>query len=161
MLKKLFYIALVAVSLIFISTFCFATDNLQGMAGDAVNGTRNIVGGAENAIEGAANGIGNMVKDGTNSVENMGNQMTQGLQNSTTETSNESQTSNNSISGSITGSDDSGYTASRTSTGDSTFMGMGSTAWTWLILGIAAIAIVALVWYYSMQFTNKNNNRYE
>ena len=54
-----------------------------------------------------------------------------------------------------------GYTATRTSTGESTFMGMGSTAWTWLILGIAAIAIVALVWYYSMQFTNKNNNRYE
>ena len=48
------------------------------------------------------------------------------------------------------------YTATRTSATDNTFMGMNSTAWTWLILGIAAIAIVALVWYYSMQIRSSN-----
>ena len=51
------------------------------------------------------------------------------------------------------------YTATRTSTdGRATFMGMNGTAWTWLILGIAAIAIIAVVWYYSMQVTSENNN---
>ena len=49
------------------------------------------------------------------------------------------------------------YNTSRTST-EGTLMGMSSNGWTWLILGIAAIAIIAVVWYYSMQFTNKNNN---
>ena len=49
------------------------------------------------------------------------------------------------------------YNATRTST-NPTFMGMSGTAWTWLIIGIAAIAIIALVWYYSMQVTNNNHH---
>ena len=36
--------------------------------------------------------------------------------------------------------------------------GMSASAWTWLILGIVAIAIIAVVWYYSMQLTNGRNN---
>ena len=50
------------------------------------------------------------------------------------------------------------YTATRTSTNNATFMGMNATTWTWLILGVAAIAIIALVWYYSMQLTDIKNN---
>ena len=64
----------------------------------------------------------------------------------------------------MTGSDNSkmstnkNYTATRTSTGTeaNTFMGMTATSWTWLIMGIAAIAIVALVWYYSSQMRSSN-----
>ena len=37
-------------------------------------------------------------------------------------------------------------------------MGMSSNTWSWLILGIAAIAIIALVWYYSMQLNNNRRN---
>lgn len=40
--------------------------------------------------------------------------------------------------------------AARTSTDTTTVTGMSQTAWTWLILGVAAIAIIAVVWYYSM-----------
>ena len=47
------------------------------------------------------------------------------------------------------------YTATRTATAtNGTLLGMNSTAWTWLILGIATIAIVALVWYYGKQYDN-------
>ena len=35
-----------------------------------------------------------------------------------------------------------------------TFLGMNSTTWTWVVLAVAAVAIVALVWYYSNQITN-------
>ena len=35
---------------------------------------------------------------------------------------------------------------------------MNATAWTWLILGIATIVIVALVWYYGAQ-TRSSTNR--
>ena len=48
------------------------------------------------------------------------------------------------------------YNATRTATTANTFMGMNSTAWTWLIIGIAAIAIIALVWYYSMQLRSSD-----
>ena len=44
----------------------------------------------------------------------------------------------------------SNYTATRTST-ESTLLGMNSTVWTWLIVGIAAIAVFALIYYYTMQ----------
>ena len=64
----------------------------------------------------------------------------------------------NNIGNAVTGTSNN-YTATRTSA-DNTFMGMNSTAWTWLILGIAAIAIIALVWYYSSQLNN-NDNRHE
>ena len=150
MLKKLIYTALIALSIIFISTFCLAAENIGNMATDAKDSVRNAVGGAENVLENAANSVGNMIHSGTNAVENAGNKMTEGIQNMT-----------GSSNSTISSSNNNSYTATRTSTGESTFMRMGSTAWTWLILGIAAIAIVALVWYYSMQFTtNKNNDKY-
>ena len=50
------------------------------------------------------------------------------------------------------------YIATRTSTTDSRFMGMNATAWTWLILGIAGIAIVALVWYYGSQMRTNHDD---
>lgn len=53
------------------------------------------------------------------------------------------------------------YNTSRVATNGSNFMGMGSNTWTWLIIGIAAIAIIAVVWYYSMQFTNTRNNHHD
>ena len=52
----------------------------------------------------------------------------------------------------------SNYTATRTATTNQTFMGMSSTAWTWLIIGIAGIAIVALVWYYGSQIRTSNDD---
>lgn len=51
------------------------------------------------------------------------------------------------------------YNTSRVSTNESNIM--GSNTWTWLIIGIAAIAIIAVVWYYSMQFTNTRNNHHD
>ena len=63
----------------------------------------------------------------------------------------------NDLSTGITSTTNNNYTATRTATTeDTTFMGMNSTAWTWLILGISAIAIISLVWYYSAQFTSSN-----
>ena len=75
-----------------------------------------------------------------NGANNVGNAITNHTNNTTTAhtTTNNAKTNT--------------YTATRTATtGNATFMGMNATTWTWLIMGIAAIAIVALVWYYSMQ----------
>ena len=110
------------------------------MLEDAANGARNIVGGAENAIEGAAGGVSNTMKNVTAGAENT-------MQKAGNSVSNTATSMTNNV-----GNGD--YAASRTSTnaeGNATFMGMTATMWTWLIMGIAAIAIVALVWYYSNQ----------
>ena len=139
--KKFFVFFGIIVSIIFSFTFCFAT-NTDGM-GKAVNDVRNFVGGVEGTVENAAKDVSNVSKDATGSVEN-------GLDND--------QNNRNDTAGFTTSGDDGQYTATRTSTDDTTLMGMTSNAWTWLILGIAAIAIIAVVWYYSMQFTKTSNH---
>ena len=130
--KFLISIAIIT-SFIFSFSVCFAADGLQKAADDV----RNVVGGVENTVENAAMGVSNTSKNVTGSMEN-------GLSSGTTRN-----TSN------------SGYSTTRVSTGDTGIMGMSSNTWTWLILGIAAIAIIAVVWYYSMQFTNNGNNRHD
>ena len=148
--KKLAIILSVFIAAILSFSVCFANDMLN----DAAEGVRNVVGGAENAVEGAANGIANGVKGATNSVENKTNDVMNNIRskgdnhNTAKDTNNETRTTTNSMTGN--------YTATRTNAEGSTLMGMNATTWTWLIIGIAAIAIVALVWYYSMQMRSSN-----
>ncbi len=138
--KKFFVSLAVLLCLVFSFSMCFATNELR----DAADGVRNFVGGVEDKVENAAKDVSNASKDATGSIEN-------GMNSSTdNKMSNGITTNNNNNNGH--------YNATRTSNESTTIMGMTSTGWTWLIIGIAAIAIIAVVWYYSMQFTNKNRN---
>lgn len=118
----------IAIILFTIFSFTVCFANDNGFV-NAANNVRNFVGGVEDTVENAALDVSNTSKNVTGGIEN-------GVNNDT-----------------MNGR----YNTSRTST-EGTLMGMSSNGWTWLILGIAAIAIIAVVWYYSMQFTNKNNN---
>lgn len=130
---------------------CFANNGLQ----QAADGVRNVVGDAENAIEGAAQDISNASKNATGGIENTANNIGNNMKNSVDgNTTNYANNTARTMTGTTTN-----YNATRTATGtENTFMGMNSTAWTWLILGIAAIAIIALVWYYSMQISSSDYN---
>lgn len=142
MFKKLFVsTCILLASIAFGISISLANDGAD-MLKDAANGARNIVGGTENAIENAAGGISNTSKNITNDMENAANSTTNSFGNSMGTTKDTNDNTNNR-----------GYVASRTSTDGNaaTFMGMTATAWTWLIMGIATIAIVALVWYYANQ----------
>lgn len=145
--KKIGISIAIIISMIFSFTVCFANDG-GNMVQDAANGVRNVVGGAENAVEDAAKGVTDGAKNITNNIENVGNKAENKASNASNMTSsdNSRMSTNNS------------YTATRTSTGTeaNTFMGMTATSWTWLIMGIAAIAIIALVWYYSAQMRSSN-----
>ncbi|MBR6505146.1 MAG: hypothetical protein IKT41_05550, partial [Clostridia bacterium] len=48
------------------------------------------------------------------------------------------------------------YTATRTAT----FMGMDGNTWTWFIIGLVGIAIVALVWAYYTQDNKIEHDRH-
>ncbi len=139
MYKKLLIVSSVLIIAVFSFSVCLANNGLQ----DAADGVRNVVGGAENAVEDAARGISNASKDATGKMEQGANNMGNAIMNNVDNATRQDTTNNN-------------YTATRTSATDNTFMGMNSTAWTWLIIGIAAIAIVALVWYYSMQIRSSH-----
>lgn len=138
----------IALSLVFSFSVCFA--NNDGL-GTAANEVKNFVGGVENTVENAAKDVSNVSKDATGTLENDMNHHTN--------MSSSNHLSNVMSSGTskVTGTNN--YSAKKTSTDDNTrIMGMTANAWTWLIIGIAAIAIIAVVWYYSMQFTNTNRH---
>ena len=159
MYKKLFLGLALLACIVFSFTVCFANDN-DGMLKDAADGVRNAVGNAENAVEDAAKGVSNASKDATGDMENAANNGNKDMANNETNNNGEASDSNRT---SATTDMNNGYAATRTATdtGATTFMGMTATAWTWLILGIAGIVIVALVWYYGMQVnsTNKYDDR--
>ena len=149
MYKKIIVSTCVLLASIFLSfNFCLANDTTN-MLEDATNNVRNAVGGAEAAIENAAGGVTNTAKNMTEGIENGANSMVNSMENATNSTKDTNDNMNND-----------GYVASRTSTDveSATFMGMTATTWTWLIIGIAAIAIVALVWYYGSQL---KSSRYD
>jgi predicted PurR-regulated permease PerM len=138
MKNKFFIVAtLLAILSLFAVSYTFATTN-------AVNDVRNVVGGAEKVIEDAGKGIVNGVKDGMNTVKNgakdVGNDVKNGMNDM-------GRTTNN-------------YTATRTATTtDNGLLGnVSNTVWSWLIIAIVAIVIVALVLFYANQ--NKNTTTY-
>ncbi len=133
--------------LLFGFSYSFAANN---MGQEAVNGVRNVVGGAENIVEDTAGGIAGGIKNGVSDVTN-------GAQN----IANGAMTSDTTRNG--------GYSATRTATtrmadtGSGTFLGMGATAWGWLIMAIVGIVTIALVWYYGKEHEENyshNDNRY-
>lgn len=148
MSKKIILTLLVILSITFSFTYVFANNDLKGAA-DAV---RNVVGGTENTIENAAKGISNTTKNVTGDMENAGKAMTNNVMDNTNNNA-----SDNGRNATMMETDNNGsYSATRTATEAPRFMGMTSTGWTWLILGIVALAIIGLVWYYSMQLTGNN-----
>lgn len=141
MSKKIFLsIATIFTLIVFSSTTFAVSDTLRnGMdnAGTEMKDSWNKMG---NTMQ----DIGNAVTDG---VSNVGNMLTN---------------NDNNVGFMGTNNDNNGeYTATRTSTNTDTFMGMNGTVWTWLIFGILAVAVVALVWYYGMQNDKAHTGRHE
>lgn len=150
-MKKKIYISIVAIITItlFSFSYTFANNDMT-----AVDGIRNVVGGAENVVEDAGRGLVDGVRNITSNGENA-------MGNASRDIGNTMQNAGNGISGSLS-TDNNNYNATRTTTrsavdtNEGTFLGMNSTMWTWLIMTIVGIAIVALVWMYAKQ----NNNSY-
>ena len=143
-MKRKIYIAILTVFAIFAvsCSYCFANNTTSS----AVDGIRNVVGGAENVVEdvgkGVSEGIKNVIDAGKNTMENM----TSGKNVQNTRTTNNTN-----------------YTATRTTarTTSAGNTGINSTMWTWIIMAIVGIVIIALVWMYAKQnntYNNKNNN---
>ncbi len=135
MYKKILISIITLFLLTSVSILSFATE--EGKDGqDVVNDVRNAVGGAENAVEDAARDVSNTSKDATGNFEN---------------------TMSNVTDNGKTNDNDNNYTAVRTGTdvGDATLMGMNSTTWTWIILAIAAVGVIALIWAFSTQNNDK------
>lgn len=153
MKKKLYITILTLLAILAFSiSYTFAANNMT-----AVDGIRNVVGGAENVVEDAGRGIVDGVRNVTSAGQNT-------MENVTGNTKNGTQNTGNRTTGTMTNGNNN-YTATRTTTtraatgtNDGTFLGMNSTVWTWLIMAIVGIAIVALVWMYAKQNHHSYND---
>ncbi len=148
MKKKCFITAILLAVLSF--AFVSYTSAANGMD-NAVNGIRNFVGGTENVVEDAGKGIANGIKGGVNAIGNGAKNVTNGIENGMNRDNN--QNDNMRTTGTIDGNNG-GYTATRTSTdaGNTGLFGnVSNNVWTWMVLAIAGIIIVALVMYYAKQ----------
>ena len=141
MKKKLFITAIVLA----IFTFAFIPNAFANTGMDnAVNGIRNFVGGTENVMENAGKGVVNGVKDGVNAVGNGARDVANGIDNGMNRDNRISDMTPN----------NGGYTATRTSADTGAtglFANVSNNIWTWMVLAIVGIIIVALVMYYAKQ----------
>ena len=154
MYKKLLISFSLIIAIIFSCTICFANNMVNDAANmmqDAGNNIRNAVNNADNAVEDAARNISGASKDATENITQKANNIGNELMNT------------NNDQNARTDYNANNYNATRVATTDTTnnatFMGMNANVWTWLIIGVAAIAIIALIWYYMMQLRSSDNNR--
>ena len=153
MKKSIIIISFIILSLLFSSSFVFA----ENAGNQVVDGIRNTVGGVENAAQDGAN----MIKDGaqnvgngmSNATQDMGNSVNNGINNAGNEIKNSADKTGNTM----RNMGDGAFNATRTATEDNTNNGsqgwMNRDMWTWIIVGIITIAIIALIWFYA----SKNN----
>lgn len=145
-MKRLFtFTAILFTVIAFLTGYSYANNTAMEQMKDSI---RNAVGGTENVVEDAAKNGADGVKKGFNSLGNTTNSVVHGI----------SDGMNNTTSGYPLDNDNNNddYTARRTNT---TFAGTNGTMWTWLIIGIAAIAVLGFLWYYSMQKASDKNDK--
>ena len=141
MTKKLFITILVLASTLLFSSSVFATNTIE-------NTTRNMGNEMQSSWDKLSNSAQNMGNNVKGAMNNVGDTLTGNTDN------------NNDNSRNTNNNNDNGYTATRT-TGATTNTGLfgmtTDTMWTWIILAILGVSIVALIWSYGSQTrTNKN-----
>lgn len=143
-MKKKFFIlsSLIFALLFFTSTMAFAADNTMNAIGD---GARNVVNGAENLVTKGVDATKNTINDVSKGIGDTMDSEKNATQNATRNNSNNYSTQR---------------TATRTTANNGMFAGMNAMTWSWIIIGILGIAIVALVWAYGMQYDKEHKEEH-
>lgn len=163
MKKILFSISLI-LSILFLTTVSsYALTTKNNDIDNIGNSVKNIIGGAENKIEDTAKNAADSTKKATNSMgdtagkagedikntaENVGNAIEKGAEN----TGNAIKDATENI------ANNGNYTAEKTSTdmtNNNNFM--GTEAWSWIVIALIVIAVIALFWYFAAH--SKNNRK--
>lgn len=159
------------IALLLATPFVFAENNLGNEMQNSFDKAQNSVGNFGNAVGGAISDVTNNISEGFSSIMNddKSTNGTMGVTTNRNTTNNMNNTNNgyrtntsNSNTGTGTNTGTTGnYTATRTATSTNVNgTGLSDTAIIWIVLGITAVVIVALVWYYGTQENNRTKNNY-
>lgn len=141
MRKKLLISTLILLLTISLANLCFAFDDTMNSLDNAGQAVGNVMSGIGNDVREGAENVGNMVQEGTQGV---GNAITTG---------------GNSVMNGIENMGNGNYTATRTATTvNAGYTNINPSMWIWITMAIAAISIVALVWYYASQHETKRED---
>lgn len=133
MKKKFLLISALLIMLLAIATSTVLANNALNTVG---NVAEDVTSAAGNVLTTGVDAVRNTVDDVATGITNMGN--------------------NN-----RSGNGNTGYTATRTNT-NATWLGMDASMWTWLIMAILGVAIVAMIWFYAKQDnTEQSEQHYE
>ncbi len=133
MKRKFLLISTLLIVLLSITASTVFANNALNTIG---NVAEDVTSAAGNVLTTGVDAVGNTVDDVATGITNMGN--------------------NN-----RSGNGNTGYTATRTNT-NATWLGMDATMWTWLIMAILGVAIVAMIWFYAKQDnTEQSEQHYE
>lgn len=145
MTKKVFIGILVSILLSLCTSFCFAatdTDkvNLGNDVSSSIDKGVNSIG---DAAKGIVNGTDRAVRDTGDAIGNMGNRI--------------DSNNNNNRNYNTRNYNNGNYSTTRTSVDNSmNSTGMSTTTWMWVIFAIAAVIIIAAIWYYAMQSNDRD-----
>lgn len=145
-MNKKIFISILIVFAILLSTFVFANnDTTLG------NELKNSIDKSGDTLQNVGEGARNVASDIGNGIQNAASNVGQGVENMFD--GNDDNWGNNNNNGN---NENDGYVATRTTTdGGAGMTGMmNNTTWIWLIMGIVAVAIVGLTWYYVTQNTD-------
>ena len=147
MTKKILIALMILFATLFLSNTVFAESAIQNGMNDAGSEVKD----SWNKIGGAVQDVGNNVRGAINSVEGAANDAMNGNKHNDNQNNDQNKGIMN---------NDNGYTATRTSTDtENNVLGMNSTAWTWAVIVVLGVAIVALIWYYEAQKTPEKRNK--
>ena len=156
MQKKIFFsVTILAIITFFSISTSFANSN---MVNDAVNTTEGGVNTVVNGVEDAGQAVGNFVGDVGHAAGNIVEDVVNGAGSLVEDGKNTLESGANATSNTLNSA--TSYTAQRTSADNGTFLGMNADAWSWIIVGVFGIAIVALVLFYGNQHSNAEDNNY-
>lgn len=155
MSRKIIIISTIFVIVCLFSSICFA--NTENVTDATKNTTVNLRDEITNSIDKTENSTRNLTQD----VMTKGGQMINGAGNMINNMTGNTNNNNNATNNNDTTNNNAGYNTTRTAVDDAYFgtVGMDTTTWLWIILAIAAIIIVASVWYYAMQTSHIDDDK--
>ena len=150
MKKSIFVITFIILSVLFSYSFVYA----ENAGGQVVNGVKDTINGVGNAAGDVVNGTAGAVKDGANAVkdttQNAANDANNGMQNAGDDMKNGAENMGNDMRNGTNNAFNATRTSTENATNNDNNQGwMNRDIWTWIIVGIITIVIVALIWYYA------------
>ena len=147
MAKKIF-VSLAIIMLSLCCGVCFAAEN---------NSNVNLGEQITDSLDKAGNSMRNVADDVMDGMGTRDNRNNDSYNNNTNNNRNNNNNTMDNRTGYTNGNGfTQGYNAVRTSVDDMTTGNMSTTTWVWIILAVAAIVIVAMIWYYAVQGNDRD-----